>query len=266
MPLISTLAGGSAKGYGFSSVTASGSLMGGVSQTGLHSWYDASNAASITSSGGAVSQWNDLSVNARHASQATSGFRPTTGTTTQNGKNVINFDGASQFLVASANITSNAFTLFSVYRRNNAAPTGNFGRLFSLWGGPGTPLDYDNTQSFEVHASAVTFGGVTPPLIGLYRNASQVAASTIVYGTSYLFSGTLDGGNWSQNNSGTVVTGTTSTSSTNVANNTLGAGMAAGGGDAYFNGFFAEQIIFTRVLSAGEITTVRNYLSTKWGV
>ncbi len=236
--------------------------LGGVSLTGLHSWYDASNAASITSSGGLVSQWNDLSGNNRHASQSTSAYRPVTGTTTQNGKNVINFDGTTQYLIADASITSNAFTLFSVYKRNSGAS--NYGRVFSLWGV--SPLDYDNTNSFEVHASALSFGGVTPPLVGLYRNSTQVAGSTISYGTAYLFSGTLDGGNWSQNNSGTIVTGTTPTAATNVTKNTLGAGMALGGGDAYFNGWFAEQIIFTRILSAGEITTVRNYLSSKWGV
>lgn len=240
--------------------------MGGISLSGLHSWYDASNAASITSSSGSVSQWNDLSGNGRHAAQGTSAYRPTTGTTTQNGKNVINFDGTAQYLIADASITSNAMTIFSVYKRNGGGPNGTYGRLFSFWGGPGTPLDYDNTQSWEVHTSANSFNGITAPLVGLYRNAAQVAGSTIAYGTAYLFSGTLNGGNWSQNNSGTTATGTTSTSSLNALKNTLGAGMALGGGDAYFTGWFAEQIVFTRVLSGSEITTVRNYLAAKWGV
>jgi hypothetical protein len=40
-------------------------------------WLDASDASTVTSSGGLVSQWNDKSGNARHAVQATSGSRPT---------------------------------------------------------------------------------------------------------------------------------------------------------------------------------------------
>lgn len=62
-----------------------------ASLTGLRSWYDASNAASITSSGGAVSQWNDLSGNGYHLVQGTGANQPITGTTTINGLNVIVF-------------------------------------------------------------------------------------------------------------------------------------------------------------------------------
>ena len=40
-------------------------------------WLDASDATSITSSSGLVSQWNDKSGNARHAVQATSSSQPT---------------------------------------------------------------------------------------------------------------------------------------------------------------------------------------------
>ena len=40
-------------------------------------WLDASDASTLTSSGGLVSEWRDKSGNARHAVQATSGSRPT---------------------------------------------------------------------------------------------------------------------------------------------------------------------------------------------
>ena len=235
---------------------------GGVSPTGLHSWYDASNAASITSSGGVVSQWNDLSGNNRHAVQSSSTARPTTGSTTQNGRNVINFDGTQQFLLAPASVTSNALTMFSVYKRLSGGQP--YGRIISLHNSGGN--DYDNTNSLVVHATAASLGGVTAPLTGAYRASAHIAGSTINYGTAYLYSATLDGGNYSQNNSGTVVTGTTSTTSLNSNQLDIGAGGPYGGGDQFFYGWFAEQIIFTRVLTPTEITTVRNYLSAKWGV
>ena len=229
--------------------------------SGLHSWYDASVSSSIISSGGNVTQWNDLSGNSRHGVLSGGGSSPTTGSNTQNGKNVINFNGTNQFLIAPANITSNQITLFSVYKRNSG---NTYGRVFSLFKTGGT--DYATTDAIEVHASAQSFGGVTPPFTGGYRNSAHIAGSTISYGTPYLFSATLDGGNWSQNNSGTVVTGTTSTTSLAVNRNNIGAGGDSGGGDAYFTGWFAEQIIYNRVLTPSEISSIRAYLSNKWGV
>lgn len=235
---------------------------GGVDATGLHSWYDASNASSIVASGSSVTQWKDLSPNARHAVISGGGSSPVTGTTTLNGKNVITFDGSTQFLVAPASITSNSLTFFSVYRRNSGGAT--YGRVLSLWKTGGN--DYADTDGFEVHASAVAFLGSGTPMVGGYRNSSPITASNISYATTYLFSGTLNGATFSHNNSGSTSSGTTSTTSMNAQGLTLGAGGPNGGGDQFFNGYFAEHILFTRVLSAGEITTVRNYLTSKWGV
>lgn len=42
-------------------------------------WLDSSDAATITASGGLVSQWADKSGNLRHATQATAGIQPATG-------------------------------------------------------------------------------------------------------------------------------------------------------------------------------------------
>lgn len=44
--------------------------------TGLAAWFDASVTSSVTTVSGAVSQWDDLSGNANHATQATAGNRP----------------------------------------------------------------------------------------------------------------------------------------------------------------------------------------------
>jgi hypothetical protein len=233
----------------------------GVSPVGLHSWYDASNSSSIISSGNNVLQWNDLSGNKRHGVIFGGSSSPTTGTTTQNGLNVINFNGVDQFLIAPADVSSNSLTFFSVYRRNSG---NTYGRLFSLF--KTNNNDYGNTDAIEVHTSAGSFGGVTPPFVGGYRNATHIAGSTISYGTSYLFSATLDGANWSQNNSGTIINGTTSSTPISADTDNIGAGSMLGGGDAYYTGWFAERIIFTRVLNSTEISQVRSYLSSKWGV
>lgn len=230
--------------------------------SGLHSWYDASDASSIVSSSGNVTQWNDKSGNARHAVISGGGSSPKTGVASLNGKNVITFNGSTEFLVAPASITSNAFTFFAVYRRNSGGAT--YGRVLSLFANGGS--DYADTNGFEFHAANASFLGVSAPLIGAYRNASAVTATSINYGTTYLLSATLNGGTVSHNNSGATSSGSTSTTSINAQNLNLGAGGPGGGGDQFLNGYFAEHILYTRVLTTQEISDIRSYLSTKWGV
>lgn len=60
---------------------------------GYVGWWDASDASSITQSSGAVSQWADKSGNSKHLAQSTGSAKPTTGAVTQNGLNVLSFDG-----------------------------------------------------------------------------------------------------------------------------------------------------------------------------
>jgi len=52
-------------------------------------WYDATDAGTITASGGAVSQWRDKSGNGYHVGQVTTTIQPTTGSRDINGLNAI---------------------------------------------------------------------------------------------------------------------------------------------------------------------------------
>lgn len=69
---------------------------------GLQLWLDASDAATITETAGAVSQWNDKSGNSRNYVQATGAKQPMTGTATINGLNAIQFDGVDDTMTSSA--------------------------------------------------------------------------------------------------------------------------------------------------------------------
>lgn len=97
---------------------------------GLVAWYDASDTATITASAGKVSQWADKSGHGFHLTQATSTNQPSTGTNTQNGRNVVTLDGVNDALHATTTtpIASNAVTLYVVaYVANN--PDFNSGLL-----------------------------------------------------------------------------------------------------------------------------------------
>jgi len=60
-------------------------------------WFDAADASTVTSGGGGISQWDDKSGNARHATQGTGGNQPDYVLGQQNGLNVIRFNGSSEF-------------------------------------------------------------------------------------------------------------------------------------------------------------------------
>lgn len=84
---------------GQSSLAASGALSGvadwtpGAISSDLSSWFDAANSASIIQSGGAVSEWRDISGNSRHAVQATASYRPAYSATGFNNSPTLTFSG-----------------------------------------------------------------------------------------------------------------------------------------------------------------------------
>lgn len=107
-------------------------------------WLDASDASTITESGGLVSQWNDKSGNGNHLVQVTGSRKPVTGTRTLNSLNVLDFDGAkkvelnafhslmsggrSLYILAQQDTTSNRFISdeFSSSRGTFYSSGGNF--------------------------------------------------------------------------------------------------------------------------------------------
>lgn len=80
-------------------------------------WLDASDASTITHSGGAVSQINDKSGNSRHFTQGTSSDQPRINTMTMNGLNVLDFQ-SDRLGLGSSGIGRNvgAITLYFLAR------------------------------------------------------------------------------------------------------------------------------------------------------
>ena len=87
--------------------------------------WDASNAATITASGGAVYGWNDLSGNATHLVQPTAGQKPLTGNLI-NGLQTITFDGVDDTLTwaGTGALPSNALVTMLAVRRHLTGTTG----------------------------------------------------------------------------------------------------------------------------------------------
>ena len=77
-------------------------------------WLDADDSSTLPVSG-LVENWLDKSSSVSNASQSTSARRPTTGATTFNGRNVVDFDGTDVMTVANESLfDSQQFTMFVV--------------------------------------------------------------------------------------------------------------------------------------------------------
>lgn len=165
----------------------------------LKAWYDASDAASITASSGAVSQWNDKSGNANHITQATGTSKPTTGTQTINSLNVLDFDGGD-FLSKTSGTSlpdnSPGFTIIAVVKYDSLSAAGwiafptnaaasdfswSFGRnganSMGIRGYQGTPA---NQAAFNDNTTAVQLlsGIATTTLRQIWQNGTSKATNT----------------------------------------------------------------------------------------
>ena len=63
-------------------------------------WFDAADAATITTNATGVTQWDDKSESGKHLTQSTAAYQPATGLVTVNGLNAVDFDGDFLFNAA----------------------------------------------------------------------------------------------------------------------------------------------------------------------
>lgn len=217
-------------------------------------WLDASNAGSITSSGGAVSQWSDLSGNNNHCTQSTAGAKPTTGATTQNGLNVIDFDGGSDFLDYATSlqpVAAGGLSVVAVARRAGSGGTlvteraTTQVRAFQYLLASEYYISSDGVNSSSNHQiEFATFAATASPFQTTFTSVSGSRMVCRLNGTAR-----------------TVTTGTATTM-------TGGAGGRIGrreGAIQFWQGWMAEIIAVPAVLTAQQITDVETYLKNKWG-
>jgi hypothetical protein len=236
---------------------------------GLKGWYDASDTASISLSGSNVTQWNDKSGNGYHVTQGTAARRPVSGTTTLNSKNVIVFDGNDVLQAATASDwkfmnDASGSTTFLVFR----VTTGNPFILDTCGGTTG------NTGISFFRAGTNTFGwqtvrGVGGTYVIEYNN------QTLNTGTDYYFSNKADPANATASqraifkvNGGANNTPNARTGALNNVNpaHALYIGSYDTAGSDGLNGYIAELIVYSGLLSDTDIGTLNSYLASKWGL
>jgi len=241
---------------------------------GYKLWLDATDSATITASGGAVSQWNDKSGNAYHFTQATGANQPTTNSRTINSKNVIDFDGTNDFMSVASSTS-----LFK-YLHNS---TGGTTFIVGIVDDSGVNKGLFSTSEFasaQIGVAHITNGNEkteTAIVNGNSGNATAVSFDTNILtpASAFYLVNKFDGGNAtagnrireSLNNGAFAGANTlTNTASSSNSTNNLTLGAAGGGSGTFWNGVIGEFIIYEGILSNGDIDLVETYLAAKWGI
>jgi hypothetical protein len=247
--------------FGFGLNTGLGLASGSIKSTlwtpadiTTQAWFDASDASTITESGGDVSQWDDKSGNSHSLTQGTASNQPTTGTRTVNGLNVIDFDGDDRIFTNDSIVSGNpdiVMAVVVVYDTNLNAATDRIvqlgdgaGRTVAITGGSaGYSFRFDNGN--EVY-------GATSNAAPLIQIGVRTAGSD--YQSSQMFI------------NGTESSRTSGSGDTNVPNINTGLSLGSGFTFAeYIDGVIGETII----VEDSTLETrqkIEGYLAHKWGL
>ena len=256
----------------------------------LQTWYDASDTATITDAGaGAVSQWDDKSGNGRHLTQATSARRPTTGVTTLNSLNVLDFAGDDslvdavsgwgtfwRFLHDASGVGGKA-EVWAVLKPGTTANPGVSMYLCATWAGAvstrGALVFYDDSGGGNDRLTAYVARGTNPTTVSI----GAVSADGLISANSFhMIEWITDVSNATASERSTFIVDEGTPSKTNTsASSVLGGdpaqGLVVGALSAAATsggliGSVAELLTFDGALTNDERTAMRTYLTTKWGV
>lgn len=208
----------------------------------LKAWYRADQGITISTG---VSQWNDLSGNALHLTQATGSAQPTYGATSgPNSTPAVTFDGSDDYLSVSFTNVAQPYHIFAIMKTSTVA-TGNQGYLSGTGGnerflyGRAGPV----VSTFLNSASIILdFSHNDTTNFYLWEVKANTPSSSIVRGN------------------GTPSTGDPGTQGISAIN----LGRLPGFGQT--NVVFAEVAVYTAIISGTNATNLRAYFAARYGV
>ena len=229
---------------------------------GLKGWYSADEG--VTESGGVVSQWDDLSGNSHHLTQATGGAQPTYSVSSFNARHGITFDGSNDVVSTALNafILGATTDLTAIIVFNSADLTTDADR-YAAYLGNGQTVDLTNAASASLFLNHATNGVVGGHCNSAYRAATGVLNTS----TNYRLVSRFDGSQhimYTNNVAGTPVAATTSFTSPGALY--IGSGRQSGGATNFGAATIAEILIYDSALSSGDLNALDAYLTSKWGL
>jgi hypothetical protein len=239
-------------------------------------WLDASDTSTITEAGGAVSQWDNLG-SLGNFTQPTAAYQPTTGASTLNSLNVLDFAG--DFMNGAL---SSEYEFF--YNGDNfifaavvqPGTTANPGAQYGICGNStGSTSSYGGTIFYNDSTANDALGHVVYRGVGGTLALNNVATGIFTANTFSVISllADPDNGTAADRSKTYVNAGTANANNTYTDAPNTGAGPRAFQVGAYgssvlpFTGKIAEMIIVdgARATETNR-QLLRNYLNEKWGV
>lgn len=237
-------------------------------------WYDASDASTITSASGLVSQWDDKSGNDFHVSQPTGSLQPQTGVTTLAGKNTICFDGNDDYIFRASGFTNKIYSLFAVVVNYDVIDETSGATLFiSTYND-----NYSSGSGLGATTSALTNEVVSildEDNAGQFNDRQGISNSNVssITAGGHKYSFVLDQGltNWFMGFDGSVDLRDLSAGLRHPlyfdSSYSMGAGTRQPGiPEAFLNGCIAEVIALSTTATESLRLQIESYFSRKWGV
>lgn len=236
-------------------------------------WLDASDAGTITTVSGAVSQWNDKSGNSRNATQSTSGSRPTVSAAAQNSLDALSFDGSNDFMSLASALAAASSGSFDVYfigkpdttSRNSTYTGGGIVRRHAANDAAGNWSTGIRSTGAAVVGHHLTSGDNANGIV--FGGSITSNANTLISWSYNASGGSTSAQQWTiRINAGSPVTESTGATSTawGTGNGEIGRGYAGVG--YYYKGLVYEIIICASEPGTSDRQKVEGYLAHKWGM
>lgn len=223
--------------------------------SGLAAWWDASDAASITTVSGRVSQWNDKSGNGVHATQTTANNRPVNTSQTLNGRAVMTFDGSNDIMSFTGTARTDE-TQFVVVRNNMVASAVSNQQILgdaSSGFGVTAVIKNDGSTNSDVftHCGGFSLGTTSARYQFPANNPFGPAVVSAIRSSA---------------SGGILRTDGVQRATCTTSNSYALARIGGVGSSLPLNGYIAEIVIYSRALSVADVQRVERYLGTKWGL
>lgn len=216
-------------------------------------WYDASDTATISATAGAVDSWANKGSMAGSDAIAAGVARPVTGTRTQNGLNVLDFDGTNSIMTVAGdalNIANGINTLIFISESDTAGAQIVIGGTTAgtRWGpilnAGGIAGRVDSVSNSASVTQSTTGQDLTGPLTFAMRRAPSQGVQGHLNGVRF---------------------GTTAAVGADVVLTAMRIGGTAINAQNRFDGKICEILAWNRSLSVDEMAKVLGYLRAKWG-
>jgi hypothetical protein len=227
--------------------------------SGLRLWLRADSSVTAQPVNGRVSQWNDLSPSANHATQTDLNRQPQRILDALNGRPVIRFDNAFLRSTIGTQVGAGDRAVFIVYRRNQQVTNAG---IFSL---VGTNADWNSLDGMAItHASNATQTQLALA-DNLFLNATD-AQNAYNYLSIRVNRGVS--GQFLMNVLQSSSSVTSAFTQANTLGYVIGARSSSGGStiNQFGNNDIAEILLYNRALTTAERQEVELYLAQRYGL